>query len=73
MSIERVDGYRTPDGKIFDTLEIAEKHWRELNMKKKMKALIESMLPGPYSEYGLSNLLAHTLTECREEVMEILK
>lgn len=72
MSIERVDGYRTPDDKIFNTLEDAERHWREVNMKKKMKTLIESMLPG-HVDYGVSNLLAHTLTECREEVMEILK
>lgn len=72
MSIERVDGYRTPDGRIFDTLEIAERHWREVIMVKKMKKLLESMLPG-HVDNGVSNLLAHTLMERREEVKEILK
>lgn len=73
MSIERVDGYRTPDGKIFDTLEIAEKHWREVTMVKKLKALLSDMLYGHGSRDGVSNYLAHMITENREKVMEILK
>lgn len=66
--MERIEAYRTFDGKVFGTREKAEQHERRVRENVKLKELIHQL----YTENLTAYDLADKLIEEKEQLRQIL-
>jgi hypothetical protein len=72
MSITRIDGWMTSDGKLHKTEEYAIQHQKYLYVKKGIQKILEDNMSNPDGQMNV-HLASFLLTENRQELYELLK